>query len=264
MQPADADRAAETIWQLWQRGEAGSDLPSGLKPTTRAEGYQIQACLERRSAAARAGWKIAATSLAGQQHIGVDGPLAGRVLAERVLPVGTRVSLAGNRMRVAEPEFAFRMARQLPPRREAYMVDEVMAAVGALHLAIELPNSRFIDFARVGGPTLIADNACAHELIVGPAVAGGWRAIDLAAHKVKARVRNRADRHGIGANVLGDPCLALTWIANELSALGIGLAVNEVVTTGTCMVPVELLPGDHIRFDYGALGALDLDVAPAI
>ena len=45
--------------------------------------HAIQACLERRSAFPLFGWKIAATSLDGQRHIGVDGPLAGRLLAER-------------------------------------------------------------------------------------------------------------------------------------------------------------------------------------
>ena len=58
-----------------------------------------------------AGWKIAATSLAGQKHINVDGPLAGRLLAGRELQPGTPVPLAGNLMRVAEAEFAFTMAR---------------------------------------------------------------------------------------------------------------------------------------------------------
>ena len=49
-------------------------------------------------------------------HIGVEGPLAGRLFAERVGQSGATLSLAGNHMRVAEPEFAFRMARDLPPR----------------------------------------------------------------------------------------------------------------------------------------------------
>lgn len=262
MQSSDEERAAGIIWQLWQQGEATVELPAPVKPSTRAEGYAIQALLETRSLKPRAGWKIAATSTAGQQHIGVDGPLAGRVLADRVLPVGKPVSLAGNRMRVAEPEFAFRLNRALPPRATAYAASEVMAAVGALHLAIEVPNSRFVDFARVGGPTLIADNACAHELIVGPEVTADWRALDLAAHKVKAHIRGRGERDGIGANVLGDPRIALTWIANELSGLGLGLGPGEIVTTGTCMVPVEVAEGDHIRFDYGVLGTIEIAILP--
>ena len=37
---------------------------------------------------------------------------------------------------------------------------------------------------------------------------------------------------GHGKNVLGDPRVALTWLANELRGLGIPLRAGEVVTTG--------------------------------
>ena len=96
------------------------------------------------------GWKIAATSEAGQKHINVAGPLAGRIFAERVVPDGGTASMAGNEMRVGEPEFAFRMGRGLPPRATPYSVDEVLRAVDTLHPAIELPDSRFADFVKAG------------------------------------------------------------------------------------------------------------------
>ena len=66
------------------------------------------------------GWKIAATSEAGQKHINVDGPMAGRILAETVIADGGTASMAGNEMRVAEPEFAFRMRTDLPARSAPY------------------------------------------------------------------------------------------------------------------------------------------------
>jgi 2-keto-4-pentenoate hydratase len=257
-------RASDLIWGLWQRGEVAADLPSDLKPRSRAEGYAIQAGLDARSTRPRAGWKIAATSTAGQSHIGVDGPLAGRIPAEVVHRAGAVVSVASNRMRVAEPEFVFRLGRALPPRSRPYAVDEVMAAVEALHLGIELPDSRFSDFARVGGPALIADDACARDLVVGEAVAADWRKIDLTHHAVKGFSRSARgetlERDGIGANVLGDPRIALAWIANELSEHGVGLAAGEFVTTGTCMVPLAITSGDHVRADFGALGEIEVSV----
>ena len=107
------------------------------------------------------GWKIAATSAAGQKHIGVDGPLAGPLLANRVLEDGATVPLDGNIMMVAEAEFAFRFARALPKRANPYTQDEVLAAVESLHPAIEVPDSRYNEFVKVGAPQLIADTACA-------------------------------------------------------------------------------------------------------
>ena len=89
-------------------------LPADLRPCDAATGHAIQVHLPRVAGAPVVGWKIAATSAAGQAHIGVGGPLAGRILDRFVEPVGTSLSLAGNRMRVVEPEFAFRMATALP------------------------------------------------------------------------------------------------------------------------------------------------------
>lgn len=253
--------ACTLIWRHLLSGEVIDDLPADLKPATRRDGYDLQAGFEACSKQPRAGWKIAATSAAGQQHINVDGPLAGRLLAERSHGDGATLSLAGNHMRVCEPEFGFRFAVDIPPRGSAYTVSDVMDRVGDLHLTIEIPDSRYADFTRVGAASLIADNACARDLIVGAPVAGEWRSIDLAAHPVRANVAGCYERDGTGANVLGDPRLALAWLVNEVADLGITIRAGELVTTGTCMVPLEVQPGDRVTVDYGVLGAIAVILA---
>ena len=117
-------------------------------------------------------------------------------LAESVVPDGAVVPLAGNLMRVAELELAFRMATDLSPRAAPYGVDEVLAAVATLHPAIEIPDSRYEDFCAVGAPQLIADNACGHRFMLGPAATFAWRGRDLAAgwrgrRRTLVRVRRR-------------------------------------------------------------------------
>ncbi len=251
-------RASDHLWQAWQAGRAMAHLPAGMRPATRAEGYAIQARLEARSASPLFGWKIAATSTAGQAHINVTGPMAGRILAERVVADGATVTLGPNRMRVAEPEFAFRMARTLAPRAQAYEVDEVLAAVATLHPAIEAPDSRFEPFTAVGEAQLIADNACAHLFMLGAAATADWRGLDLASYPVACGVTGKFSGEGSGANVLGDPRIALAWIANELSGLGTSLKAGEVVTTGTCITPLAVEPGDEATADFGQLGRVSL------
>jgi 2-keto-4-pentenoate hydratase len=250
--------ASDLLWELWQQGRRVAELPADVRPATREEGYAVQALLERRSAYPVFGWKIAATSQAGQRHIGVDGPLAGRLLRERVVANDIPLRLGANRMRVAEPEFAFRIGRSLAPRASSYSVDEVMAAVDTLHPAIELPDSRYDDFARVGAAQLIADNACAHQFVLGPAATPQWRTRNLAEHVVTGIVAGKLRREGKGANVLGNPRAALTWLANELSRLGIALEAGQVVTTGTCVPPLPVEPGDYTTADFGELGGVEL------
>lgn len=240
----------------WSDGTLIPDLPPEIRPTTRAEGYAIQAHVMDASTKPLFGWKIAGTSGAGQKHINVNGPLAGRLLAERAVPDGATISLTGNHMRVAEVEFAFRFATDLPPRQMPYSVDEVMAAVGSLHPAIEIPDSRYENFCAVGAAQLIADNACAHLVLVGPATELDWRSIDLVQHKVSADLVGKSHCDGVGANALGDPRVALTWLVNELSDIGVTAHAGEVVITGTCVKPVDVLPGDSVIADYGIFGRL--------
>lgn len=252
----DGAAAAETVWAAWQAGERFETLPDAQRPADRREGYRIQALLAALSARPVVGWKIAATSAAGQRHINVGGPLIGRLLAERVHPAGADVPFGANAMAVAEPEFCFRMARDLPPRAEPYGVAEVLDAVAALHLAIELPDSRFRDFTKAGEAQLLADNACAHEFVLGPEAPALWRDLDLAAHRVSGRVVGGPVHEGGGFNVLGDPRVALAWAANELSGLGISLKAGEIVTTGTCVVPIPIARGDRVEMDFGSLGTV--------
>jgi len=254
--------AAEILWRHWQNGESLDTLPPDSRPLTRAQGYAAQACLPQASGCCVLGWKIAATSRAGQQHINVSGPLAGRILSGQVLTPGASVPSTGNRMKVAEPEMAFMFAHDLPSRAQPYGVDTVMQAVASLHPSIEIPNSRFAVFTEAGEAQLLADNACAHQFILGPAAPQGWRALDLAAHPVTARVTHRDgqawERQGSGAAVLGDPRIALTWLVNELSGLGIGLQAGQFVTTGTCMPPLEVVEGDAVLADFGPLGRIGM------
>ena len=253
-------RAADLLWECWHQGRRLPALPEDIRPLTRRDGYAIQAALEARSGLPLFGWKIAATSTAGQAHINVDGPLAGRLLREKAFASGATLPFGANHMRVAEAEFAFRMGRDLPPRAEPYRVDEVLDAAGALHPAIEIPDSRYDDFTIVGAPQLIADNACAHLFVLGPEAPPSWRELDLIEHAVTASIDGGVTREGRGANVLGDPRVALTWLVNELSGLGLTLKAGEVVTTGTCLTPLPIAPGDAVTADFGALGGVSVRI----
>jgi 2-keto-4-pentenoate hydratase len=261
-----AHDAAHLLWTCRQSGTVIDALPSALRPGDIFAGHAIQAALPAVADRPVVGWKIAATSAAGQAHIQVDGPLAGRILDCFVQPIGATLSLTGNRMRVVEPEFAFRMGSALPLRATPYTVDEVVTATASLHPAFEVPDSRFADFARAGKAQLIADDACCGRFAVGPAALSMWREVDLAAHRVHATVRGadgrvRYTRDGEGSALLGDPLIALTWLANELSGLGIGLRAGDWASCGTCMVPLEILPGDRVVADYGTFGCIEIGLS---
>ena len=249
--------ASKTLNVHWRAGTKLGNLDTSYRPRDRADGYAIQAEIERNSGGKLFGWKIAATSSAGQKHINVDGPMAGRILQETVIPDGGTASMAGNEMRVAEPEFAFRMKVDLPPRQTPYSVQEVLDAVGTLHPAIEIPDSRFADYVSAGAAQIIADNACAHLFVLGAPATSNWRALDLVEQRPVVTMRGQ-QFIGHGKNVLGDPRVALAWCANELRELGLTLRAGEVVTTGTCHPPLPIQSGDLVAADFGSLGKVSV------
>ncbi|HKY22477.1 MAG TPA: hypothetical protein VJM31_14775 [Vicinamibacterales bacterium] len=253
--------AADILWRNWRQRTRIDELPLDCRPLDRAAGYATQQEMVARSGQRVAGWKIAATSAAGQKHIGVDGPLAGALLASIVLENGATVPLENNVMKVAEAEFVFEFRTGLPKRANSYTQAEVLAAVESLRPAIEVPDSRYNDFARVGAPQLIADTACSCWFVLGPATSADWRARDLAAHAVTVFRNGEKAAVGSGVNVLSDPRIALTWLVNELRTFGDGIDAGQFVTTGTCVIPVPIGPGDSIRADFGEFGSVDAEIS---
>ena len=252
--------AAKILHDHGRGGTKMAGLDASLRPRDRTEAYAIQAAIEKYSSEPLFGWKIAATSEAGQKHINVDGPMAGRILAETVISDGGTASMAGNEMRVAEPEFAFRMRVDLPARAAPYTLQQVLDAVDTLHPAIEIPDSRFEDFVGAGAAQIIADNACAHLFVLGPPASADWRSRDLVEERPVVTLRGQ-QFVGHGKNVLGDPLIALTWLANELRQLGVTLKAGRIVTTGTCHPPLPIQSGDFCTVDFGSLGKVSVGFA---
>jgi 2-keto-4-pentenoate hydratase len=252
----DFTAAADLLLANWSATTRIAELPQAMRPQSRAEGYEAGAALAARSGSPVVGWKIAATSEAGQKHINVEGPIIGRILKNRLLPPGASVTLGDNIMRVAEAEFAFGFTQDMPARAAPYSDAEALAAVGSLHLSIEVPDSRYQDFTKVGAAQLIADTACASWLVLGPAVEAPWRHLDLSAHVVKGFRNGQQVAEGTGKAVLGDPRKALTWFVNEASTYCGGVKAGQFVTTGTCIMPFAISAGDGISADYGVLGAI--------
>lgn len=262
LSPAQIRQAAAVLGEARASRTPIDRLPGSLTPLSRAEGHAIAAHVEQRSAEPLYGWKMAATSAAGRAHLDIDAPIAGRILAEDVIADGGTLRLGRRIMALAEVEFAFTLGHDLPPREGAYSVAEVSAAVSTAHPAIELPDTRLVRFAEVGVAELTADNACVSEFVLGPAAPAGWRDLDLGTLDVAIAVTS-ADGSvrrltGRGSNVLDGPLDALTWIANELSPLGIALRGGQVVTTGIVCEPIPLSPGTRVHADFGPLGTVGM------
>lgn len=247
-----ARAAAGLLAQAWRVGMLLVQLPPTCRPRNAADGYQIQDELNAELGVPLGGWKIGCTSAVARRLLKSRGPFAGRILAPRIFTSGTTLPAAAYPMRGLEGEFAFRLKTALPPRKRAYSLAEVTAAVGTLHFAIEIVDSRYVDWLKVGVPSIIADQAGNGALVLGPAVAG-WRRLRLDSMPVRMQVNGRVVGEGTGADCRGHPLKALTWLANLLRSRG-GLDAGQIVSTGTCSGFHLAGPDDRVVAAFGRNG----------
>ena len=203
------------------------------------------------------GYKVACTNITAQRQLHVDAPFGGRLLSAFLFDSPARVESGPFFMRVVEAEFAFEMARDLPPTAAPRSRQDIAAAVKGVIPGIEIVDSRFDDWLTIGAPSLIADNACNAAWVKGRLLAD-WQDIDLAAQAVRVTVNGKLLREGRGSNVLGHPLHALEWLVNSLSTRGLGLKAGQYITTGVTTEVYMAEQGDRITADFGPVGSVDL------
>jgi 2-keto-4-pentenoate hydratase len=255
----NSDQIYETsklLTDLWIKGSIIEKLPEKNCPQNRKDAYKVQSFFKKLSAQPLFGWKAAATRASKKKLTKIEGPIAGCLLAERQLENHGTCSLKSNHMCVAEAEFAFKMDQDFLPRDKPYTIEEIISGVASLHPAIEIPNTRLGNFTDADAPQIIADNALAHEFIIGDHFEG-WQDIDLAQQVVMGNTATH-NRTGSGAMVMHDPRIALTWLVNELSLHSNKLEKGQIVLTGTCIDPVPVVPGDLFTANFGQLGSVSV------
>lgn len=251
-----AMHAARQIQHCWTTGSRIDHLDIGCRPDSLRDAYEVQAALASLRNEPVAGWKLAATAAAGQRHINVTHPLAGRLFASRVLTDGATIPLADNRMRMAEAEFVLMIGRDLPPRPELYADAELADAVSAIHPGLEIPDSRFSDFAKAGAASLVADTACASWFVLGASTGETISLSSLAERPSALLINGECVTTGFARDALGGPLNALSWLVTTLGELGLTLCKGQFVTTGVTGLPSPIAPGDRVTVDLGRLGTV--------
>ncbi len=259
--PDDRAAAAAALLLAVRRGAPRlACLPEDLAPGTLPEAYAIQHEMLRQAGLGRGGWKATLFDA----HNGICAPIAADAIHDSPArrPAARLATLAppvppDPALRV-EPEIAFRFARALPPlpAGQSYDVAQVLAAVGSAHAVLELVSSRYCLDAAVTQLERVAD-AFTNEGLVVAAACGDWRALDLLALPLLVQVGGREHLRGTAVHPVGDARRPLVWIANHLSALGIGLRAGEIVTTGSCAGAPALAPGETAVAEFGGLGRVE-------
>jgi 2-keto-4-pentenoate hydratase len=100
---------------------------------------------------------------------------------------------------------------------------------------------------------MVAGNVWNAGCVLGPPV-GEWRKLDLATLTYRLTINGKEIGVGKGADVMGNPLNALSWLADKLAADGRPLRRGMVVMTGST-VPIQFpQPGDRAVVEVTGLG----------
>jgi 2-keto-4-pentenoate hydratase len=227
-------------------------IPDELKPPDTRGAYQLQQSLcdhwVAQIGGGFGGFKIACTSEIPQRQLGLTEPFFGRLMNSTIHDSPVELDASQFFMRVIEPEFGFQMARDLTHGH--YTQQDMANAVAGVVPAIEIVDSRYDNWEKVGAHSLIIDNACHGAWVKGPLSS---EFSDLAAHPVRLLVNGREETAGNGAAVLGHPLKALAWLANALPQYGLALKKGDWVTTGVVTGLYYARAGDRVVADFGSL-----------
>ena len=190
------------------------------------------------------GRKIGLTSAAMQEMMGVNEPDYGSLWSSRFyaadpsgraeMPAETFIAPR------VEGEFAFLISE--PLASADVTAEDVLAATGALAVAVEIVDSRIKDW-KIKLADTIADNASYGGYTLGP-WNEGLVAQDLRALRMVVSKNGEQVVDAVGAAALGNPANAVAWLARKLDSFGIILNPGDVVLSGSLGGAVDAARGD--------------------
>ncbi|MDO9060106.1 MAG: fumarylacetoacetate hydrolase family protein [Bradyrhizobium sp.] len=256
-----ARRAAETLLAAHQANAQFAALGAPDRPADVADAYDIQqsfVALLRATHGDAVGYKVGLTSAAMQTFCGIDHPIAGVVLARRVVPSGAAVRRADYGRIGLEFEIAVRLKSDVPVTGMPFTAESIAPHIDGVCAAIEIVDDRSADYAGLDVLSLVADNSWNAGIVLSE-FSNTWP--DLAAVPGRASKDSAAIGEGHGRDILGHPFNSVAWLATQLASRGAGLKKGEVVMTGAVMKTVFPDAAARYRFELEGLGSVEVRVA---
>jgi 2-keto-4-pentenoate hydratase len=263
MEDIAARRAAEWLLAEHEANVRFKTLGPPDGPGTIPDAYDIQeryVALLRGRYGDAVGYKVGLTSATMQTFCGIDHPIAGVVLARRVVQSGAAVRRSDFGRLGLEFEIAVRIKSDVPVTAVPCTAEMIAPHIDGVSAAIELVDDRSADYTNLEVLSLVADNSWNGGIVLSE-FATKWPDLE--------RVLGRATKdlvaigEGHGRDILGHPFNSVAWLATQLASRGAGLKAGQVVMTGSVMKTVFPESDASYRFDLEEIGFVEVQVQEA-
>ncbi len=257
LRAATRDELAADLAQAERSREPISPLTAAYPDIDVVDAYEIQLINIRQRVAEGArvvGHKVGLSSLAMQQMMGVDEPDYGHLLDEMQVFEDTPVKASRFLYPRVEVEVGFILADDLPGAD--CTEDDVLAATEALVPSIELIDTRITDW-KIALCDTIADNASSAGFVLGGARVSP-RDLDVKTIDAVLTRNGEVVAEGRSDAVLGNPVIAVAWLARKVESFGVRLRKGDVVLPGSCTRAIDARAGDEFLADFTGLGSVRL------
>ena len=199
------------------------------------------------------GHKVALTTKAARDHLGVDEPCFGHILDSKVYANGSSVPLTDLADPHCEAEIAFILKDDI--RGPGATPVQVMSATRAVLPAIEL-----VDL-KVQGEGITSTDVIAHQALHGGVIIGSKMAelstVDLQYEGATVEHNGLLVGSGTGFEVMGNPINPIVWLVNKMAELDDYLRAGEIIISGSVVTPIRVSPGDNIDITFTRIGRVN-------
>jgi len=252
MDKTTIERLAERLYASEASRTPIPPLTGEFPDMTVDDAYRVQLCNVQRVqdlGQVISGKKIGLTSPGIQKQLGVDEPDYGHLFASMDCS-GGQVPADELMQPKIEAEIAFVLKADLAGG--AVTVEDVRNATGYVAAAFEIVDSRVADW-KIKLPDTIADNASSGRYILSELYVP-VEGLDLAAITMDFYKDGKLLDSGSGAAVMGDPALAVVWLANKMWQYGVTLKKGEVILSGAFTAAPKAAKGERYEARFSILG----------
>lgn len=245
LSPSSISLAATELVNRRKVSNKSNRLDQNIRPLSVDDGLAIQTEIVKQSTDSIGGWKCL-LPLNDEQVI------VAPILSETIGTGDNCELVVDNNMARVEPEIAFVLAKDLPAQEVDYTEDEIDAAIGSAHMALELMQDRFISDCGVDYYERLADCLVNQGIFLGPEI-NLEQAYQAANFNISFTQGDNAQKFA-GKHPNQSPIKPLYWLINYMGKRGVSFKAGQVIITASYAGVVEVDFEKITEIEYEDLG----------